>query len=71
MCGIYCILLLEITDHWLKMIIKYTTDKLTENICDVFLIREMNKRLTEEQAKKAFDRALKLEQEFTEHFTCT
>ncbi|KAI5109364.1 disks large-like 1 isoform X5, partial [Silurus meridionalis] len=32
-------------------------------------ILEMNKRLTEEQAKKAFDRATKLEQEFTEHFT--
>ncbi|XP_053088064.1 disks large homolog 1 isoform X6 [Pangasianodon hypophthalmus] len=32
-------------------------------------ILEMNKRLTEEQAKKMFDRAMKLEQEFTEHFT--
>lgn len=29
----------------------------------------MNKRLTEEQAKKTFDRALKLEQEFGEFFT--
>lgn len=33
------------------------------------LPREMNKRLTEEQSKKTFDRATKLEQEFTEHFT--
>ncbi|XP_005383224.1 PREDICTED: disks large homolog 1 isoform X9 [Chinchilla lanigera] len=32
-------------------------------------IMEMNKRLTEEQARKTFERALKLEQEFTEHFT--
>ncbi|XP_043850421.1 disks large homolog 1 isoform X3 [Dromiciops gliroides] len=32
-------------------------------------IMEMNKRLTEEQAKKTFERAMKLEQEFTEHFT--
>ncbi|XP_072540289.1 disks large homolog 1 isoform X21 [Salminus brasiliensis] len=32
-------------------------------------ILEMNKRLTEEQGKKTFDRAMKLEQEFTEHFT--
>ncbi|XP_036426178.1 disks large homolog 1 isoform X9 [Colossoma macropomum] len=32
-------------------------------------ILEMNKRLTEEQGKKTFDRAVKLEQEFTEHFT--
>ncbi|XP_051808976.1 discs large homolog 1-like protein isoform X12 [Acanthochromis polyacanthus] len=32
-------------------------------------IMEMNKRLTEEQGKKTFDRATKLEQEFTEHFT--
>uniref|UniRef100_A0A3Q2NQC9 Disks large homolog 1 n=1 Tax=Fundulus heteroclitus TaxID=8078 RepID=A0A3Q2NQC9_FUNHE len=32
-------------------------------------ILEMNKRLTEEQARKAFDRGLKLEQEFAEYFT--
>ncbi|XP_072231804.1 disks large homolog 2 isoform X7 [Leuresthes tenuis] len=30
---------------------------------------DMNKRLTEEQAKKTFDRAMKLEQEFGEYFT--
>ena len=29
----------------------------------------MNKRLTEEQGRKTYDRALKLEQEFTEYFT--
>ncbi len=29
----------------------------------------MNKRLTEEQAKKTYDRAMKLEQEFGEYFT--
>lgn len=29
----------------------------------------MNKRLTEEQARKTFDRAMKLEQEFGEFFT--
>ncbi|XP_037325796.2 disks large homolog 1-like isoform X2 [Pungitius pungitius] len=32
-------------------------------------ILEMNKRLTEEQARKTFDRAVKLEQEFTEFFS--
>ncbi|CAL8306170.1 unnamed protein product [Lota lota] len=32
-------------------------------------IMEMNKRLTEEQGRKSYDRALKLEQEFTEYFT--
>ncbi|XP_035489801.2 discs large homolog 1-like protein isoform X15 [Scophthalmus maximus] len=32
-------------------------------------IMEMNKRLTDEQGRKTFDRATKLEQEFTEHFT--
>ncbi|XP_048844420.1 disks large homolog 1 isoform X13 [Brienomyrus brachyistius] len=32
-------------------------------------IMEMNKRLTEEQGKKTFDRAVKLEQEFMEYFT--
>ncbi|XP_041863443.1 disks large homolog 2 isoform X4 [Melanotaenia boesemani] len=32
-------------------------------------LMDMNKRLTEEQAKKTFDRALKLEQEFGEYFT--
>lgn len=31
--------------------------------------REVNKRITEEQARKAFDRATKLEQEFTECFS--
>uniref|UniRef100_A0A8C2XPY8 Discs, large homolog 2 (Drosophila) n=1 Tax=Cyclopterus lumpus TaxID=8103 RepID=A0A8C2XPY8_CYCLU len=31
--------------------------------------KDMNKRLTEEQAKKTFDRAMKLEQEFGEFFT--
>lgn len=35
----------------------------------MYLHREMNKRLTEEQARKTFERAMKLEQEFTEHFT--
>ncbi|XP_061587610.1 disks large homolog 1-like isoform X8 [Cololabis saira] len=32
-------------------------------------IIEMNKRLTDDQGRKTFDRAAKLEQEFTEHFT--
>ncbi|XP_058884241.1 disks large homolog 2 isoform X26 [Acipenser ruthenus] len=32
-------------------------------------LMEMNKRLTEEQAKKTYDRAIKLEQEFGEFFT--
>ncbi|XP_058482695.1 disks large homolog 2 isoform X34 [Solea solea] len=32
-------------------------------------LMDMNKRLTEEQAKKTFDRAMKLEQEFGEFFT--
>ncbi|XP_063911559.1 disks large 1 tumor suppressor protein isoform X4 [Zophobas morio] len=32
-------------------------------------IIEMNKRMTEEQAKKTFERALKMEQEFGEYFT--
>lgn len=32
-------------------------------------ILEMNKRMTEEQAKKTYERALKMEQEFCEYFT--
>ncbi|KAJ8968101.1 hypothetical protein NQ314_002455 [Rhamnusium bicolor] len=32
-------------------------------------IMEMNKRMTEEQAKKTYERALKMEQEFGEYFT--
>ncbi|XP_076323913.1 disks large homolog 1-like isoform X4 [Tachypleus tridentatus] len=32
-------------------------------------IMEMNKRITEEQARKTYDRAIKLEQEFAEYFT--
>lgn len=35
----------------------------------VEFIREQNKRITEEQAQKMYDRALKLEQEFGEYFT--
>nr|XP_057930045.1 disks large homolog 1-like isoform X4 [Doryrhamphus excisus] len=37
--------------------------------CSVDNILEMNKRFTEEQARKSFDRAIKLEQDFTEYFT--
>ena len=32
-------------------------------------LRDINKRITEEQAIKTYDRALKLEQEFAEYFT--
>ncbi len=32
-------------------------------------ILEMNKRMTEEQARKMYERALKLEQDFGEYFT--
>lgn len=35
----------------------------------VCVSREMNKRFSEEQARKTYDRAVKLEQEFTEYFT--
>ena len=33
--------------------------------------RDMVKRMTEDQAKKTYERALKLEQEFGEYFTGT
>ena len=33
------------------------------------LFRELNKRITEEQARKTYERSLKLEQEFAEYFT--
>lgn len=36
---------------------------------NVFNCREMSRRTTEEQAKKIYDRALRLEQEFGEYFT--
>uniref|UniRef100_A0A8C6XWR7 DLG4 protein n=1 Tax=Naja naja TaxID=35670 RepID=A0A8C6XWR7_NAJNA len=42
------------------------------SVCQASLLlpfREINKRITEEQARKAFDRATKLEQEFTECFS--
>ena len=32
-------------------------------------LRDINKRITEEQAVKTYDRAQKLEQEFAEYFT--
>lgn len=35
--------------------------------CVIF--REMNRRMTEEQAKKTYERAIKMEQEFGEYFT--
>lgn len=38
---------------------------------ECFDCREMNRRMTEEQAKKTFERALKMEQEFGEYFTGT
>lgn len=34
-----------------------------------FFFREWNKRMAEDQAKKIFDRAVKVEQEFGEYFT--
>lgn len=41
-----------------------------ENLCVcVFVCRDLNKRLSEEQARKALDRAIKLEQDFLECFT--
>ena len=46
------------------------------NVSAVFLkpksiesLLEMNKRMTEEQGRKLFERAMKLEQEFGEYFT--
>lgn len=35
------------------------------------VVREMNKRITEEQARLTYDRTVKLEQEFGEYFTGT
>ena len=35
----------------------------------MLFFREMNKRITEEQARKTYERALKLEQDFGEYFT--
>ena len=51
-------------------------DLIYNDISAVFLkpksiesLLEMNKRMTEEQARKLFERAMKLEQEFGEYFT--
>jgi hypothetical protein len=35
----------------------------------IIFYREMNKRITEEQARLSYDRTVKLEQEFGEYFT--
>lgn len=35
----------------------------------ILIFREMSRRTTEEQAKKAYERAIKTEQEFGEYFT--
>lgn len=48
---------------------------MTENIKSILtnvhdcVCRDLNKRLSEEQARKALDRAIKLEQDFLECFT--
>lgn len=48
---------------------------MTQDIKSVFtnvrvcVCRDLNKRLSEEQARKALDRAIKLEQDFLECFT--
>uniref|UniRef100_A0AAY4B8E0 Discs large homolog 1-like protein n=1 Tax=Denticeps clupeoides TaxID=299321 RepID=A0AAY4B8E0_9TELE len=68
-CGKHCIL--DVSGNAIKRlqlaqlhpIAVFIKPKSVENIL------EMNKRLTEEQGRKTFDRAMKLEQEFTEHFT--
>lgn len=49
---------------WMRL-----TSSYIDSLNLVCVSREMNKRLTEEQARKTFDRAVKLEQEFTEYFT--
>lgn len=43
--------------------------KLARKTNHVIFYREMSKRMTEEQAKKTYERALKLEQDFSEYFT--
>lgn len=41
-----------------------------EHILFLFYFRDMNKRITEDQAKMTFERTQKLEHEFGEYFTC-
>lgn len=43
--------------------------KLTADGTSALLSREINTRLTEEQARKGMDRAIKLEQDFLECFS--
>ena len=38
-------------------------------VCVCYIDREWEKRITEDQAGKKYERALKLEQEFGEYFT--
>lgn len=56
-----------------KNVLSQSKNLRQNHVCDILslfsLCRDMNKRLTEEQAKKTFDRAMKLEQEFGEFFT--
>lgn len=44
-------------------------DSYTSFFVFFFSRREMNRRMTEEQAKKTYERALKMEHEFGEYFT--
>lgn len=41
-----------------------------KHILFLFYFRDMNKRITEDQAKMTFERTQKLEHEFGEYFTC-
>jgi hypothetical protein len=51
----------EVVDHYLLVI----------RLCSLFVLefRNWNKKTPEDQARKTYDRALKLENEFAEYFT--
>ncbi|XP_056233816.1 disks large homolog 1-like isoform X1 [Seriola aureovittata] len=67
--GKHCIL--DVSGNAIKRLQMAGLHPIAIFICprNVDNILEMNKRFTEEQARKTYDRAVKLEQEFTEYFT--
>lgn len=60
--------------HWHAITVSICTSFVTIALCYLFPVflkpfREINKRLTEEQATLEFQKALKLEADFSEYFT--
>jgi len=55
--------------HFIFIVFQDETSSFFSLQCDFAFHRHWNKQFTEDEARKAFEQTLKLEQEFGEHFT--